>query len=373
MRTRQLFHILVSLAERRGFTKTLSFVFISIQAEKRNFLWLSLEIFLTFSQAISVLSTLHTVQMRRIFAPFFFVFLLAFVACETSTTTTGPDNPPTDSMPEPPATPPQFASPEGIASDGQYIYLSNVGPELMPQAKDGDGFVLRLSPDLTKSIDVEKFADLELNAPKGMVALKKRLYISDIDRLVVVDLKKVEQIAEFDFSRLGVSFLNDVAIKDDSTLFVSATNSNQIFQVNLKTDEIEPLETEALLGPNGLFYQSEENKLYCAEWGTGDPNGRLIAIDPPTGKIRVLHEHTGNLDGIAFLRSGNLVFSDWTSNSILELDMIGGELTTFYTGSSDTDSLNGPADFWYDSATDQLYVPSMIDSKVLILPGSNPQ
>lgn len=298
--------------------------------------------------------------------------MLAFVACETSSTTV-PDNPPTDSMPEPPVVPTRYASPEGIASDGQYVYVSNVGKELMPQAKDGDGYILKLSADLKSSHDNDKFAAIKLNAPKGMTVLNKVLYVADIDRLVAIDLKKTEQIAEFDFSRHNVSFLNDVAVKDDSTLFVSATNSNQIFQVNLKENNIALLETEALLGPNGLFFQSEENKLYCAEWGTGDPNGRLIAIDPPTGKIRVLHEHTGNLDGIAFLRSGNLAFSDWASNSILELDMIGGELSTFYEGSADADSLNGPADFWYDTATDQLYVPSMVDSKVLILPGSNPQ
>jgi hypothetical protein len=357
-----------------AFPKTVLPVFTSIQAKKRNFLWLSLEIFLTFSRAFSVLSTLHPVQMRRIFAPFFLVFLLAFVACETSTTTTGPDNPPTDSMPEPPPVPIRFASPEGIASDGQFVYISNVGPELMPQARDGDGYVLKLSADLKSSFDSEKFSAIKLNAPKGMAVLNKVLYIADIDRLVVIDLKKMIQMATFDFSRHNVDFLNDVAVKDDSTLFVSATNSNQIFQVNLKENNFALLETEPLLGPNGLFYQSEENKLYCAEWGTGDPNGRLIAIDPPTGKIKVLHQHTGNLDGIAFLRSGNLVFSDWASNSILELDMIGGELTTFYINPdmAGTDSINGPADIWFDTASDQLYVPFMIDSKVSIFPGSKP-
>jgi DNA-binding beta-propeller fold protein YncE len=310
--------------------------------------------------------------MRRIFTLFFFAGLTLLAACEPADNGNGNANgttdPPADSTKEQPPVLVEFASPEGVTSDGEYIYVSNVGKELAPQAVDGDGYILKLTPDLKMVVDADKWSALKLNAPKGMAIVNKRLYVADIDRLVVIDLKKVEQEGEFDFRRFGVTFLNDVAIRDDSTLYVSATNSNQIFQVNLLHDNFERLETEDLHGPNGLYYQSEERKLYCVEWGTGEPNGRIIAIDPPTGKIRVLNDHTGNLDGLSFLRSGDMVLSDWTSNSLLTLNMVDGEISRL-----PTDSMLGPADFYYDMAGDQLYIPHMMESKVSIVPGGGVQ
>ncbi|MEM0997347.1 MAG: hypothetical protein AAGN35_09725 [Bacteroidota bacterium] len=304
--------------------------------------------------------------MRRIFTLFLTVILL-LSACEPSEQGDAQTDPnlPEDTLAQNPPARIEFASPEGLATDGEFIYVSNVGAELEPLAVDGDGYILKLSPDLREAYDRERLAAIPLNAPKGMVAHNKHLYVADIDRLVVIDLKQLEQVAQYDFSRFGVNFLNDVAVKDDSTLYVSATNSNQIFQVNLIDENFERLETEDLHGPNGLFYQSEERKLYCVEWGTGEPNGRLIAIDPPTGKIRVLNDHTGNLDGVAFLRSGDLIFSDWTSNRLLTLNMVSNEITAL-----PGDSILGPADFLYDPATDQLYVPHMVENKVSILSGS---
>ena len=58
------------------------------------------------------------------------------------------------------------ASPESVATDGSHYYVSNVGKELKPTDKDGDGFISRM--DL-KGENLElRFID-GLNAPKGLL------------------------------------------------------------------------------------------------------------------------------------------------------------------------------------------------------------
>ncbi|MBI1884088.1 MAG: hypothetical protein HYS08_07780, partial [Chlamydiae bacterium] len=61
-----------------------------------------------------------------------------------------------------------FDSPESIASDGKYVYVSNMGKELKATAKDGDGTISRLSlagEVLDKQFLPEKGM---LHSPKGI-------------------------------------------------------------------------------------------------------------------------------------------------------------------------------------------------------------
>lgn len=291
----------------------------------------------------------------------FMATLLILSGCKRQGWQNAQEKPTTiDESPEKPV----YASPEGVTTDGSFLYVSNVGKERMPMDKDGDGYIMKLNMDATEWIDKEAWSKIALNAPKGMVIVDKVLYVADVDRLVGIDLKQVKVVAEYDFSRWGTKFLNDVAIKEGKTLFVSATDINAIFELDLESENFRQIETGELNGPNGMIYMSEENKIYCAEWGNDVPNGRIIAIDPPTGKIRVLSEHRGNLDGIAFLRSGKLLVSDWNTGGFVMMDPYRGGLSPVMQG-----KMQGPADFHYDIAADQLFVPEMKGNTLSILHG----
>lgn len=71
-----------------------------------------------------------------------------------------------------------FAHPESIYVDKNEIYVSNLGKELDPLAKDNDGFISKL--DKNGDILQLKFIS-NLNAPKGMFKIKDILYVVDID------------------------------------------------------------------------------------------------------------------------------------------------------------------------------------------------
>lgn len=278
----------------------------------------------------------------------------------------GTDTTKTDTTPPPPqAVTPEFNSPEGVASDGEFLYVSNVGVKLEPQAKDGDGRIMKLNMAATEWIDKDKWAAMQLDAPKGMAILGKRLFVTDIDRVVEIDLKKVEQSYVYDFSRFNVKFLNDLAVKNDSTLLVSATDINAIFQINLKDQNFEKIKTGELNGPNGLVYDSESNKIYCVEYGSdAKPKGRVLAIDANTGATKQVGKHTGGLDGVAFAADGSLLFSDWNTAHVERMEISGGTVTEVAS-----DSIKGPADFYYHIPTKQLYLPRMMENQLLILEG----
>lgn len=228
--------------------------------------------------------------------------------------------------------------------------------------KDGDGYILRLNAAGTEWLDSAAFSQIRLDAPKGMAIVHKTLYVADIDRLVAINLTAPDTLFSIDFSRFATQFLNDVALKNDSTLYVGATDINTIFEVDLIGRSFVPLKIKGLNGPNGLLYNSEEDKLYCVEYGSEKAKGRIVRIDPNTGKLEVLHKHEGGLDGLVRLRNGDLAFTDWDTKSVHRLDLRSGELTTL-----STDSIMGPADIAYSPAEARLWIPRMMENKLTVL------
>lgn len=268
-----------------------------------------------------------------------------------------------DSIParnEPKALKPEFHSPEGVISDGQFLYISNVGKKLEPTVKDNDGYIIKTDMEANAWIDRAKWDEIQLDAPKGMAIVGKSLFVADIDRVVEIDLKKTEQTYIYDFSRYGVHFLNDICVKDANTLFVSATDANKIFTIDLQNQQIVPFRTGELRGPNGIVFASEENKLYCAEYGSEDkPNGRIIAIDGDRGTVKALAEHEGYLDGLALTRNGEILFSDWVDGKLHKLNMVDGNLSKVKL-----DSVGGPADFHYLNGENAVWLPCMQESRL---------
>ena len=66
-----------------------------------------------------------------------------------------------------------LAHPESVISDGKFLYVTNIGNALDPGAKDGDGFISKLSLD--GKVIVHKLNDTKLNAPKGTAIIRGML------------------------------------------------------------------------------------------------------------------------------------------------------------------------------------------------------
>ena len=256
-----------------------------------------------------------------------------------------------------------LANPESVISDGKYLYVTNIGNG-GPTAKDGDGYIAKLSPD-GKLISTT-FFEGKLNAPKGTAIIQGALYVADIDQVVGFNLKTGKRIGEVNMAGSGSSFLNDLTVKDDHTLFASATDIGKILEVNVKDGSNKVLID--VKGANGVYYDKAKQRLYSCSFSFADLKGGEVGViswknnNPLYEKIGDLQ---GAFDGLALIDDHTLVVSDWGA-----LDKPAGFVETIDLNTKQATKLNwpmmaGPADFYFDAKGKQLVIPAMVESKVL--------
>jgi len=249
---------------------------------------------------------------------------------------------------------------ESVAADGKYIYVADIGTELNPTAKDGDGKIIKL--DKKGNILEGNLVKDKLNAPKGIAINKNLLFINDIDRLVAIDLNNGDKLYEIDFSK-DSSFLNDIAIWNDNILFVSATDKNKLFKVNLTDKSYSEISTNKTIeGINGLFCYKNASRLYVNGFGSDNkPNGIIGYINLKNNSFTQLTALEGYFDGIG-INKDVLYVSNWVSfekkGVIMAIDLFTGKCSKVKS----IEPIAGPSDFIINN--DELILPSMIDGEI---------
>jgi sugar lactone lactonase YvrE len=238
--------------------------------------------------------------------------------------------------------------------DAGVIYVSNVNGDAT--AADGNGYIAKLSP---KGEIVEQQWVTGLDAPKGLALHGGKLYVSDIDKVRVIDTKSGEITASYHAP--GAKFLNDVTAAEDGRVFVSDMMQNQIWL--LDGDRLELwLEDAALENPNGLL--AEPDRLLVASWGVMKPDfstdvpGRLKAVDYQSKEIKDLGDKpVGNLDGLEPDGQGGYLATDWVKGALYRLTSDGkAELL------KDLDQ--GSADLAYIKGENEAVIPMMMEGTV---------
>jgi sugar lactone lactonase YvrE len=252
-----------------------------------------------------------------------------------------------------------FQAPESAVLDTERnaLYVSNVAGE--PNGKDGVGFISKVSPEGTME-EAEWVTGLD--APKGMVLHEGMLYVSDIDRLVEINVETGE-IAN-SWAAEGAQFLNDTAVDDAGRVFVSDMATNAVYVLENGALSVW-LKDEALQHPNGL--DVDNGRLIVAAWGqemqpdfsTKVP-GHLLAVDLESKAISPLGnaQPIGNLDGLEPDGAGNWLATDW----------IGGALFRIKEDGSSEQLLDlnmGSADLEYVQDGKLAIIPMMMDGKLV--------
>ena len=187
-----------------------------------------------------------------------------------------------------------------------------------------------------------------------------KLYVSDIDQLVVIDTASAKIEAIYDAR--GATFLNDVTAREDGRVFVSDMALNQIWVLDGPLFQLW-LHDPALQNPNGLL--AEPDRLLVAAWGEMDPKdfstevpGHLKAVDYETRAITDLGtEPIGNLDGLEPDGRGGYLATDWMAGTLYRLDA-GGKAEMLM------DLNQGSADLGYVPSEQLAIIPMMMDNAV---------
>ena len=191
-----------------------------------------------------------------------------------------------------------LANPESaaVSEDGSFLYVTNVNGE--GDAKDGNGFISRISTDGRL---LEREWARGMNGPKGLMRGGDALYVSDIDRMVVIDVATgaVRRTVEIP----GAGFLNDLAFARDGAVLIADSAGARIYAIASDAAAIW-LEDPLLDSINGLL--AEPDRLLVTTMA-----GRLLAVDWETRAISVLAEGLGNADGVASIGEGRYLVSEW--------------------------------------------------------------
>ncbi len=255
----------------------------------------------------------------------------------------------------------QLKQPESAVCTEAFIYVSNVNGD--PSAKDSNGFISKLYKN--GAVCENQFI-AGLNAPKGMCLVGNTLFVTDLDKVAGFNILTKKQAFNFDFSVYNTQFLNDICWDGDKMLYVSSTDMNEIFCIDLYLQKISSLNLkDSLSGTNGLCFH--DSILYIVEMGNDSIKGGLaqVSFKNKQATFSRMLNHTGILDGIFYWKD-KLYFSDWQTNGnttkaqIPIFDLQTKTLSNFPLHKS----YNGIADITYDSLHHRIIAPIMEENKL---------
>lgn len=229
-----------------------------------------------------------------------------------------------------------IAVPESVLPDAKkgilYISLIDGGSWVA----DGKGGIGRLS------IDGKKYDSIwitGLNAPKGMGIYGNRMYVADMNELVIIDVQKgkIEKKLAIDSAK----GLNDVSVTDKGIVYVSDSRTTKIWRVE---NDVATLYLDSMRGVNGLKAIGEDLLIAA---------GKLFLKSDAQKRISIIAELPQGGDGIEPVGNGDFIFTSW-----------GGYIYYVYADGKFETLLDthlekkNTADIGYDAAKRILYVPT---------------
>ncbi|NIM51665.1 MAG: hypothetical protein GTO22_20865 [Gemmatimonadales bacterium] len=258
-----------------------------------------------------------------------------------------------------------FRTPESVLHDpAADVYLvTNINGD--PLEKDGNGFISRLAPD--GSVLALRWIDgtqegITLNAPKGMGISGDTLFVADIDAVRLFDRTSGAPLGSREIT--GATFLNDVAVGPDGTVYVTDSGFGANFEPS-GTDALYKFEAdgqatavaqgESLGHPNGISAKTAWIVLVTS--GTG----RVFLVESTSGMAEPLPQPPkGQLDGVCQLDDGSLLLSSWEGQAVFRMQ--GGQYSVV------VDSVEAPADIGYDAQRNRVLIPLFMADRVEIVP-----
>lgn len=230
-----------------------------------------------------------------------------------------------------------FKVPESVFFDAanKMLYVANIDGQ--PWEKDGKGSISKLSPE-GKIVQHDWITGL--NAPKGMSIYKKRLYVADMDEIVVIDISKGSVVEKIKVD--GALGLNDVSVSNSGVIYVSDSRAKRILAIqNGKVDTL----LQNLNGPNGVL--AHGNDFYILD------QGGMYKVGKDKSLKLIVDGMEGGTDGIEHVKGGEFIVSCW-SGAIWYVSGEGKKELLLDTREAKINS----ADIGYDAKNRIVYVPT---------------
>ena len=264
----------------------------------------------------------------------------------------------------------ELKTPESVLYDSQrdLYWVSNIAGS--PTGLDNNGYLSQLQPngEMKNAAFIAGGRNgVTLNAPKGMALRDGVLFVADIDWVRRFDAETGEPKGGVHLPK--ASFLNDIALGDDGSIFVSDTGvrmqdgalvpsgSDAIYRISGEQVTVFA-QGSHLQRPNGLL--SHGSGLLCVMFGSNE----LVQFDAHGEVQAILELPAGRLDGLVRLPDGRLAVSSWDANTVFA-----GTLTSGFSPLSG--EIQTPADLGFDSKRSILLVPSFKGDTVWSIPLSS--
>ena len=177
--------------------------------------------------------------------------------------------------------------------EADLIYVSNIEGD--HSTKDGKGFIAKLLPD--GSVVQLRWVS-GLNAPKGMAMLNGKLYVTDIDELVEINMADSTIAKRYPVQ--GATFLNDAATDGEKVYFTDSGKGNVHVLDNSKVTTV----AEGMEGINGLAF-NEAGEMFVLD-GKG-----LRKYNMQDKTATPVNEVVTGGDGLVIIDDSTYIASRW--------------------------------------------------------------
>lgn len=229
-----------------------------------------------------------------------------------------------------------------VANKRQTFYLvSAIEGDFM--TKDGKGGLVKIN---SRGEMLDKNWVTGLNAPKGMAQFKDKVYVADIDEVVVVDINTAKIIEKIPMP--DAILLNDVAADARGTIYISDTFSGRVYRI--KNQQVD-IYIEGLWGPNGLWAEPDRLIVSAAN--------QIFAYNSAKEAVQLGSNFALDIDGITPFKCNGYLVSSWdgmiwffskTGEQTVLLDSVAQGINT--------------ADIMYSEKAKLLFVPNFLNNSV---------
>ncbi|MEN3324188.1 hypothetical protein VP395_10640 [Mariniflexile soesokkakense] len=228
------------------------------------------------------------------------------------------------------------------------IYVSNIGG-VPPSEKDGDGSmsIINIEGEIINQNWVTG-----MSAPKGTHFYNDKLYVTDIDAIIKIDIKSGS--IEKRISVENAVFLNDLDIDTNGDVYFTDSRDSKVYK--LANDEVSLwLDLEGV-NPNGILV--EKDRILVVSFSKGD----FITIDKETKQHSVIATGIVGGDGIVSIKEGYLA-STWPGELFFVDKSVSGAIATKLLDTKD-EKLNA-ADIGIIPEKNILLIPTFFGNKVV--------